>query len=561
MPLTPKLDRYRYLDELGRGGMSRVVLAEDVLLGRRVALKHMYGGDDSGSLLRLRREALIGASVSHPNLVSIYDIVAAEGGEYVIVMEYVDGQTLRTALGDGRLSAPEALRILDGVAAGLDAIHAQGIVHRDVKPANILLGAKGEVKLADLGIASAPDRTRITAEGIILGTLGYVAPEQIEGHRATPATDVYALAVVAFEALSGRKARSESNAVALAHAVVTRPAPDLRDAWPAAPAAAADLLIRAMSTDPAQRPTSATELTRGLRSAIETPTTVPLRAHAAPAKPATRPQRPTPRSDPGPAAIAKVNGGATSTGLNQAEAKQPHRQQPRPPGQPRTAPPTQGAARQAAAREAAARQERRRRGPAVALMLGILAVAVIAAVLAVQGAGGGSATGGQAHSHRVVTSRGHAKPKPAAKPSSGSGSASQSSAAATPASQSGATANPGATPVTAPAGTPASDSPVAAAERFYTLAASHQYARAWALADPTFRNQLGGYASFVNGQALDRSITFDSAQVTSQTQDSAVLEVRTTSVRANGTQHCAGSIQLQREGSAWLLHLIGINCT
>src|SRR5947209_12061505 len=137
MASTPQLDRYRYISELGRGGMSQVSLAKDVLLGRRVALKRMHAEDDSGALLRLRREALIGASVSHPNLVSIYDIVAAEGGEYVIVMEYVEGQTLRDALAGGvRLPLSDALRILDGVAAGLDAIHAEGSVHRDVKPAN-----------------------------------------------------------------------------------------------------------------------------------------------------------------------------------------------------------------------------------------------------------------------------------------------------------------------------------------------------------------------------------------------------------------------------------------
>src|SRR5947209_9888517 len=166
--------------------MSHVVLAEDIQLGRKVALKQMNASADSDAMLRLRREALFGASVSHPNLVSIYDIVASGGGEYVIVMEYVDGKTLQDELADGRrLPTAKVLTILDGVAAGLDAIHAHQIVHRDVKPANILLAASGDVKLADLGIASAPDRTRITAEGVILGTFAYMAPEQLDGKPAT----------------------------------------------------------------------------------------------------------------------------------------------------------------------------------------------------------------------------------------------------------------------------------------------------------------------------------------------------------------------------------------
>ncbi|MGA9860251.1 MAG: serine/threonine-protein kinase, partial [Solirubrobacteraceae bacterium] len=273
MAVTGDLTRYRYLSTIGTGGMATVDLAEDSRLGRQVALKRFTGAADDG-MSRLRREALAGASISHPNLVSVYDAVTSENGDLVIVMEYVRGETLRQTLNRrGALPVSEVLRILDGVAAGLDAIHARGIVHRDVKPSNILLGEDGAVKVADLGIASVPDRTQITTSGSVLGSLSYMAPEQLGEERSTPAIDIYALAAVAYEMLSGVKARQEANAVALAHAIHTQPAPDLRAAWPQAPAAAADVIRRAMSADPAQRPSSAGELARRLGAALEEPET------------------------------------------------------------------------------------------------------------------------------------------------------------------------------------------------------------------------------------------------------------------------------------------------
>ena len=162
MAVISQLGRYRYISELGSGGMSTVVLAEDTVLGRLVALKQVEGTGNVRGASRLRREALIGASVSHPNLVSIFDVITT-GDRHMIVMEYVEGETLRDALKRSpRPSVPRVLNTLDGVAAALDAIHERRIIHRDVKPSNILLGKAGEIKLADLGIAAAPDRTRIT---------------------------------------------------------------------------------------------------------------------------------------------------------------------------------------------------------------------------------------------------------------------------------------------------------------------------------------------------------------------------------------------------------------
>ncbi|MGH2868759.1 MAG: serine/threonine-protein kinase [Solirubrobacteraceae bacterium] len=300
---TSKLARYRYIRTLGAGGMGIVSLAQDTMLARPVALKRMSAmGGDQG-LLRLRREALLGASVSHPNLVSIYDVVDSEDGDVVIVMEYVEGETLRQALSRReRLATAEVLRVLEGAAAGLDAIHEQGIVHRDVKPANLLLGSDGSVKVADLGIASVSDQTRLTSAGSVLGSLSYMAPEQLRDAPATPAIDIYALAAVAWEALAGEKARKESNVVALAYALSTQPPPALSDVWPAAPAEADALLSAAMAQEPAQRPGSAGELVARLRGALEPPAPVPA-----------RPAQPPPAPEPEPPPTATAIGAAPGT--------------------------------------------------------------------------------------------------------------------------------------------------------------------------------------------------------------------------------------------------------
>src|SRR5581483_2908288 len=163
MASTEQGTRYREIKRLGAGGMATVTLAEDTVLGRSVALKRVYRTGDHRDMLRLKREAMVGASLNHPNLVFVYDVQLQDDGDVVIIMEYVEGETLADVIESrGALTASEAIRVLRGVGAALDAIHERGIVHRDVKPANVLLGRDGTVKLADLGVADVPDRTRIT---------------------------------------------------------------------------------------------------------------------------------------------------------------------------------------------------------------------------------------------------------------------------------------------------------------------------------------------------------------------------------------------------------------
>ncbi|MEX2412243.1 MAG: serine/threonine-protein kinase, partial [Thermoleophilaceae bacterium] len=164
--------------------MARVHLAEDERLGRRVAIKQLHAESPDEAVARFGREAKLGASLNHPNLVSIYDI-ESDGESVLIVMEYVEGETLQQAIGRGPLEAQRVTWVVGDVAAGLDHAHGHGVVHRDVKPANILIRHDEVAKLADLGIARAAEGTAITRAGTVMGTAAYMAPEQLGGDAAS----------------------------------------------------------------------------------------------------------------------------------------------------------------------------------------------------------------------------------------------------------------------------------------------------------------------------------------------------------------------------------------
>ena len=248
--------------------MASVLLCQDERLDREVAVKRLHADSPADVEQRFVREAKLGASLNHPNLVSVYDTAVDDEG-VLIVMEYVPGESLASALRHGPLGPRRVARMARELGGALDHAHAHGVVHRDVKPANVLLRDDAVTKLVDLGIATASDGTRITRSGTVLGTAAYMAPEQLEGREPGPSVDIYALAAVCYETLAGRRPRDGKTPVEIAHAISSGPPPDLRDHWPAASPGVAGILRRGMARDPAERPASAGELARELGRAVE----------------------------------------------------------------------------------------------------------------------------------------------------------------------------------------------------------------------------------------------------------------------------------------------------
>lgn len=257
-------DRYELIESLGTGGMARVWKARDTVLGRLVAVKRLlpHSAAEPRFPERFRREAQAAASLSHPGIVTVYDTGEDEDGPF-IVMELVEGETLRTRLSrTGPFDLASASSIVEQVAAALDYAHEQGVIHRDVKPSNLILQTDGKVKLADFGIArSANDTATITEPGSLVGTLAYLAPEVIEGGSATPRSDIYSLGAVTYEMLTGRAPFEAESLGALVSAIRAGESAPLSGV----PASAARAVMTAMSADPDLRPSKASEFAGALR--------------------------------------------------------------------------------------------------------------------------------------------------------------------------------------------------------------------------------------------------------------------------------------------------------
>ena len=198
--------RYRLDEPIGRGGFSEVWRATDAVLARPVAVKLLRPGYDQQPevLIRFRAEARHAAVLWHENIAHVYDYdEPSDGLRPYLVMELVDGPCLAGALAGGPLSAMWTMDIVAQTAAGLQAAHALGLIHRDIKPGNLLLASDGTVKITDFGISRAIGSAPVTVTGVVMGTAGYLAPERIAGAQATPASDLYALGIVAYECLAG----------------------------------------------------------------------------------------------------------------------------------------------------------------------------------------------------------------------------------------------------------------------------------------------------------------------------------------------------------------------
>ena len=269
-------ERYALGPLVGVGGMARVYAADDQRLHRRVAIKLVpLAAAEPVARQRFVREARSAAGFAHPNSVAIYDAGEADGYLY-LVMEMVKGRTLADRLAEqGALQPTEATAIANSVLNALAAAHAVGIVHRDVKPANILLGQDGSVKLADFGIAKRLDDVGdATIAGEIMGTPKYLAPEQISGHAATPTSDVYALGVVLYEMLAGQPPFDADTPLATALAHRDAPVPNLAQLRPGLPNRLVHVVHTAMAKDPADRFDSAHTMREALMFGVPDPTAV-----------------------------------------------------------------------------------------------------------------------------------------------------------------------------------------------------------------------------------------------------------------------------------------------
>src|SRR6478752_6486623 len=257
--------RYELQTRIAIGGMGEVWQATDLVIGRVVALKILkdeYMGDP-GFLERFRAEARHAALVNHEGIASVFDYGEENGSAY-LVMELVPGEALSTVLEREKvLSTDRVLDIVAQTASALQAAHSAGLVHRDIKPGNLLITPDGRVKITDFGIARIADQVPLTATGQVMGTVQYLSPEQASGHPASPSTDIYSLGIVAYEALAGRRPFTGESQVAIAMAQINEAPPDL-------PVTISEpvrnLVYACIAKNPSDRPASAAHLARAAQA-------------------------------------------------------------------------------------------------------------------------------------------------------------------------------------------------------------------------------------------------------------------------------------------------------
>lgn len=354
-------DRYELGERLGLGGMSTVNAAFDRRLERNVAIKLLaeHLASDSQFVSRFKREALAAAQLVHPNIVQVFDFgLDKPSGRHYIVMERVDGRSMLEVLREkGALEVPEGVDVLEQACRGLAEAHRHGVIHRDVKPANLLLSNEDVLKVADFGIArTLADESSITQVGSVIGTASYLAPEQATGSDAGPASDLYALGVVAYQLLSGSLPYEAQSLSELALKQQREAPPLLNDFIADVPPQLAATVDRALALDPLDRYANADAMRRALLDGADG------------------------RADDATAATRVVGGGEATTVLGQATTRQPAAA--RQPRQPRQAP----AASTGEYRAAPPPQKKSHAGAWFAVILGLVAVVVV--ILLISSSGG-----------------------------------------------------------------------------------------------------------------------------------------------------------------------------
>mgnify|MGYP004586764505 FL=1 len=264
-------DRYQIIKSIGEGGMANVYLAYDTILDRNVAVKVLRGdlATDEKFVRRFQREALSASSLSNPNIVEVYD-VGEDNGEYYIVMEYVEGKHLKNLLKKrGKLTVPEVIDITLQITNGLSVAHDSYIIHRDIKPQNILILENGMIKITDFGIAVAMNATQLTQTNSVMGSVHYLPPEQASGKGATLQSDIYSIGILMYELLTGKLPFRGDNAVEIALKHLKEPMPSIRDELPDIPQSVENIILKATAKNPKNRYADAREMHEDLKTCLD----------------------------------------------------------------------------------------------------------------------------------------------------------------------------------------------------------------------------------------------------------------------------------------------------
>ncbi len=264
-------DRYQIIKSIGEGGMANVYLAYDTILDRNVAVKVLRGdlSNDEKFVRRFQREALAASSLTHPNIVEVYD-VGEDNGEYYIVMEYIEGKHLKNLLKKrGKLTLSEAVDIMLQITDGMAAAHDSYIIHRDIKPQNIMILENGLVKITDFGIAMAMNATQLTQTNSVMGSVHYLPPEQASGQGSTLQSDIYSMGIVMYELLTGELPFKGDNAVEIALKHLKEPIPDIREKIPNVPNSIVNIIKRSTAKNPKNRYNDAREMHEDLLTSLD----------------------------------------------------------------------------------------------------------------------------------------------------------------------------------------------------------------------------------------------------------------------------------------------------